>query len=138
MSWRIKRERAAVAEEFRAQNSGARFDIGQSLTQTGSNAELSAGGVATEEEIVFVFAAADLPANDTDPDAGVMAISAVSGMSALTANVSLNGDGSVRHDATSSNQFDQLAEGAMLADSVICTILASNDAIVFAQGGGLM
>ncbi|WP_121628985.1 Ig-like domain-containing protein [Tropicibacter alexandrii] len=82
--------------------------------------------VLTDENTAHTIAAADLLANDTDPDGDVLSISAVSALSALGATVVLNGDGSVSYDPTSSTVLDELAEGETLQDSFTYTVSDGN------------
>ncbi|MBI4184382.1 MAG: tandem-95 repeat protein, partial [Proteobacteria bacterium] len=81
---------------------------------------VSGGGAYTDEDTAVTIAAADLLANDSDPDASdVLSISAVSATSTLGAGVSLVG-GDVVYDPTAALNY--LAEGESATDTFTYTI----------------
>ncbi|WP_144435249.1 cadherin-like domain-containing protein, partial [Tropicibacter naphthalenivorans] len=84
------------------------------------------GGVGTDEDTALTIPAAQLLANDTDPDGDALSISAVSASSALGAAVTLNGDGSVSYDPTGAAALAALADGQELTDSFTYTITDGN------------
>ena len=80
----------------------------------------------TDEDTAHTIAAAELLANDTDPDGDSLVISAVSGTSSQGATVTLNGDGSVGYDPTTSASLDAMAEGENLEDTFTYTVSDGN------------
>ncbi|MFW8637503.1 beta strand repeat-containing protein [Cribrihabitans pelagius] len=75
-----------------------------------------------DENTVYVIAAADPLANDTDGSGDPLSISSVSGTSALGATVTLNSDGSVSYDPASSTTLDEMAGGDTTEDTFTYTI----------------
>ncbi|MFW8634420.1 Ig-like domain-containing protein, partial [Cribrihabitans pelagius] len=75
-----------------------------------------------DENTIYVIPAADLLANDTDGSGDPLSISSVSATSALGATVTLNSDGSVIYDPTSSTTLDEMAGGETLEDTFTYTV----------------
>lgn len=84
------------------------------------------GGTATDEDTPLNIAAAALLANDTDADLDVLSISGVSGTSALGATVTLNLDGSVTYDPTTSATLNDLNLDEVLGDSFVYIVSDGN------------
>jgi VCBS repeat-containing protein len=90
---------------------------GDRLLEQAVNWAGSSGTAITEDSKVTI-AAADLLANDTDPDTSdVLSIDSVSSSSAAGAAVSLDAAGNVFYDATASAALNSLAAGESRTDS---------------------
>ncbi|MCT4608905.1 MAG: cadherin-like domain-containing protein [Pelagimonas sp.] len=82
-------------------------------------------GKATTEDTPITFTAAELLANDTDPDGDTLSIVSVSN-SIFQSAVTLNPDGSVSYNPAGVAIFDALAEGETLEDLFTYTISDGN------------
>ncbi|WP_323769353.1 cadherin-like domain-containing protein [Antarctobacter sp.] len=85
-----------------------------------------ADGSVTDENTAYTIDSADLLGNDTDPDGDPLTISAVSATSDLGATVTLNPDGSVTYDPTTSATLEALDDGEILQDTFTYTISDGN------------
>ncbi|WP_299939049.1 Ig-like domain-containing protein, partial [uncultured Pelagimonas sp.] len=83
-------------------------------------------GTVTDENTVHVISASDVLGNDVDLNGDTLTITSVSGTSTLGATITLNGNGSISYDPTSSSQLDDMASGQILVDSFTYTITDGN------------
>lgn len=81
-----------------------------------------ATGALTDEDTPHVFTAADLLANDTDPDGDTLNVSTVSATSAQGAGVTFNADGTITYDPVPSAALAALNQSDMLQDSFTYTV----------------
>ncbi|MHC9235988.1 DVUA0089 family protein [Pseudooceanicola sp. 502str34] len=82
----------------------------------------AAQAALTDAATVASIEAATLLENDSDPEGGALSISEVSATSSLGATLTLNPDGSISYDPTTSSTLAELAEGDGLEDTFTYTV----------------